>query len=49
MAVRGHQQNFLDQKPKRRDKSDLGENFIAPDGGWGWFVCIAVGVSNVSI
>ena len=36
------------KKPPRRDKSDLGENFIAPDGGWAWLVCIAAGVSNVS-
>lgn len=35
-------------KKRRRDKSDLGENFIAPDGGWAWLVCIAAGVSNVS-
>lgn len=37
-------------KPKkvRRDKSDLGENFKAPDGGWAWLVCIAAGCSNVS-
>uniref|UniRef100_T1PBP6 Major Facilitator Superfamily protein n=1 Tax=Musca domestica TaxID=7370 RepID=T1PBP6_MUSDO len=38
-----------DKKPKRRDKSDLGEDFIAPDGGWAWLVCIAAGVSNLSI
>ncbi|XP_061396638.1 uncharacterized protein LOC133332268 [Musca vetustissima] len=37
------------KKPKRRDKSDLGEDFIAPDGGWAWLVCIAAGVSNLSI
>lgn len=36
------------KKPPRRDKSDLGENFIAPDGGWAWLVCIAAGISNVS-
>ncbi|XP_012160976.1 uncharacterized protein LOC101460513 isoform X2 [Ceratitis capitata] len=38
-------------KPKkvRRDKSDLGENFKAPDGGWAWLVCIAAGCSNLSI
>ncbi|KAM7346809.1 uncharacterized protein ACRADG_006583 isoform 2-T2 [Cochliomyia hominivorax] len=36
-------------KKRRRDKSDLGENFIAPDGGWAWLVCIAAGVSNLTI
>lgn len=36
------------KKPKRRDKSDLGADFVAPDGGWGWVVCIAAGLSNVS-
>lgn len=33
---------------KRRDKSYLGPDFIAPDGGWGWLVCAAAGISNVS-
>ncbi|XP_073834416.1 uncharacterized protein [Musca autumnalis] len=37
------------KKPKRRDKSDLGPNFVAPDGGWGWVVCIAAGLSNFSV
>ncbi|XP_065365774.1 monocarboxylate transporter 9 [Calliphora vicina] len=32
-------------KKKRRDKSDLGDNFVAPDGGWGWFVSVASGVN----
>ncbi|XP_073834417.1 uncharacterized protein [Musca autumnalis] len=36
-------------KPKRRDKSDLGPDFIAPDGGWGWVVCMAAGLSNLSL
>ncbi|XP_058985826.1 monocarboxylate transporter 9-like [Musca domestica] len=36
-------------KSKHRDKSDLGANFVAPDGGWGWVVCIAAGFSNLSI
>lgn len=35
------------KKPKRRDKSDLGKDFVAPDGGWGWVVCLAAGFSNV--
>uniref|UniRef100_A0A1I8P4X9 Major facilitator superfamily (MFS) profile domain-containing protein n=1 Tax=Stomoxys calcitrans TaxID=35570 RepID=A0A1I8P4X9_STOCA len=37
------------KKPPRRDKSDLGEDFIAPDDGWAWLVCIAAGISNLSI
>ncbi|KAH8387273.1 hypothetical protein KR093_006024 [Drosophila rubida] len=32
-------------KKKRRDKSDLGDDFVAPDGGWGWLVAIASGVN----
>lgn len=35
------------QKKKKRDKSDLGPDFIAPDGGWGWMVVFASGISNV--
>lgn len=35
-------------KPKRRDKSDLGENFIPPDGGWGWAVAVGSGLGTVS-
>ncbi|XP_013118723.1 uncharacterized protein LOC106095861 [Stomoxys calcitrans] len=37
------------KKPRRKDKSDLGADFIAPDGGWGWIVCIAAGFSNFSL
>ncbi|KAH8235795.1 hypothetical protein KR032_007812 [Drosophila birchii] len=33
----------------KHDKSDLGEDFVAPDGGWAWVVCVAAGVSNLSI
>ncbi|KAL7743830.1 hypothetical protein ACLKA6_000237 [Drosophila palustris] len=32
-------------KKKRRDKSDLGDDFVAPDGGWGWIVAIASGLN----
>ncbi|XP_017156374.1 uncharacterized protein LOC108164907 [Drosophila miranda] len=32
-------------KKKRRDKSDLGDDFVAPDGGWGWLVAIASGLN----
>lgn len=35
-------------KPKRKDKSDLGENFIPPDGGWGWAVAVGSGLGTVS-
>ncbi|XP_034475418.1 uncharacterized protein LOC117782457 [Drosophila innubila] len=33
----------------RKDKSDLGVDFVAPDGGWAWLVCVAAGVSNLSL
>lgn len=36
-------------KKKRRDKSDLGDDFVAPDGGWGWLVTVASGIAVVSI
>lgn len=30
------------------NRSKLGPDYVAPDGGWGWFVAIAAGCSNVS-
>ncbi|XP_039498184.1 uncharacterized protein LOC120455793 [Drosophila santomea] len=33
----------------KHDKSDLGDDFVAPDAGWAWVVCVAAGVSNLSI
>lgn len=35
-------------KTKRKNQSDLGDSYVAPDGGWGWVVCIAFGFCNVS-
>lgn len=48
----GHHNHLVDgskqMKSKRINKCDLGPNFVAPDGGWGWLVVIAAGTSNVS-
>lgn len=35
-------------KQRRKNKSDFGPNFVAPDGGYAWVVCAAVGLSNVN-
>lgn len=32
----------------RRNKCDLGPDFVAPDGRWGWVILAAAGCSNVS-
>ncbi|XP_055842644.1 monocarboxylate transporter 6-like [Episyrphus balteatus] len=37
--------SFVNRCTTGGNKSDLGEHFIAPDGGWGWLVAIASGVS----
>ncbi|XP_075154476.1 monocarboxylate transporter 6-like [Haematobia irritans] len=34
-------------KKMRRNKSDMGENFVAPDGGWGWLVAMASGLNTM--
>lgn len=36
-------------KKKRKNHSQLGPDFIAPDGGYGWLVCLGAGCSNVSL
>lgn len=32
----------------KRNKCDLGPDFVAPDGGWAYCILIAAGCSNVS-
>jgi hypothetical protein len=34
-------------KKKRKNHSQLGPDFVAPDGGYGWLVCLGAGASNV--
>lgn len=34
-------------KKKRKNHSQLGADFVAPDGGFGWLICFAAGFSNV--
>nr|XP_003702375.1 PREDICTED: uncharacterized protein LOC100881817 isoform X1 [Megachile rotundata] len=36
-------------KTEKSKKTDLGENFVAPDGGWGWIIVMAAGFSNFCI
>ena len=35
-------------KKVRKNHSQLGADFVAPDGGFGWLVCMAAGFSNVN-
>uniref|UniRef100_A0A182M4Y4 Major facilitator superfamily (MFS) profile domain-containing protein n=1 Tax=Anopheles culicifacies TaxID=139723 RepID=A0A182M4Y4_9DIPT len=36
------------KRPKLpKNRSQLGSDFVAPDGGWGWMVVLAAGLSNL--
>ncbi|XP_053677936.1 uncharacterized protein LOC128728337 [Anopheles nili] len=35
------------QSKQPKNRSQLGSNFVAPDGGWGWMVVVAAGFSNL--
>ncbi|CAO1385665.1 unnamed protein product [Diamesa serratosioi] len=35
-------------KKKRKNHSQLGPDFIAPDGGYGWIICLGAGCSNLA-
>lgn len=41
----------LKKKKKKINHSKLGPDFVAPEfeTGWGWFICVAAGFSNVSL
>jgi MFS family permease len=34
-------------KKKKKNHSQLGKDFVAPDGGFGWLICVAAGCSNL--
>lgn len=40
------EEKLLKKPPINRSK--LGPDYVAPDGGYGWFVALAAGCSNVS-
>ena len=40
--------NVKVKKEPRKNKADFGPNFIAPDGGYAWIICVCVGLTNVS-
>lgn len=46
----GLQKNGTSKRPKLpKNRSQLGSDFVPPDGGWGWMVVLAAGCSNVSM
>ncbi|KAL7013464.1 hypothetical protein ACKWTF_015407 [Chironomus riparius] len=50
IEINSEESKSLRNSPKKKKKinhSDLGPNFVAPDGGYGWFVCVAAGLSNL--
>ncbi|EAA06899.5 AGAP000718-PA [Anopheles gambiae str. PEST] len=44
----GLQKNGTSKRPKLpKNRSQLGSDFVPPDGGWGWMVVLAAGCSNL--
>lgn len=47
VAISKHGSGAKKEKKPRKNHSQLGPDFVAPDGGFGWFICFAAGFSNV--
>ncbi|GAB0100904.1 uncharacterized protein DMENIID0001_170020 [Sergentomyia squamirostris] len=45
--IKHDDQSHEKKKKKSKNRSNLGPNYIPPDGGWGWVVAIAAGFSNL--
>lgn len=45
---KGMETVLINDKPRRQRLKVGDSDFVPPDGGWGWLIVCACGVSNVS-